>query len=175
VSGREVLRPLSAKLLKETEYEKNWLVDRSKLLDINWRSRQRQMQLAKQFGLIWFEMPGWWCLLTQVWYSEKLKSIFDLFKNDISSIDTEIIKYWRLKVFNRWFVVLWRDNIDNEKLVSLKPDADKYKIAHLRQTTWPAALIKIIWEWYTEKDVIWFYREKVQKLKDFDNLDLVYF
>lgn len=174
VSGREVLRPLCAKLLPETSYEKNWLVDRSKLLDISGRWRQRQMKLAEEFGLIWYEMPGWWCVLTQEWYSEKLKSLFDNFKESIISIDTEIIKYWRLKIFDRGFAVMWRDNTDNEKLQSLKPISDIYKLYHLKTTTGPAVLCKIIKnELFSENDLINFYREKVQKLKDFQQIEIV--
>jgi len=174
ISGREVLRPLSAKLLKETSYELNWLVDRSKLLDISWRGRQRQMQLAKEFGLIGYEMPGWWCLLTQEWYSAKLRSLFANFKNDIQSIDTEIIKYGRLKVFDWWFCVMWRDNADNENLMRLKPDKPQYKLVHLTETTWPITLINIIKDWFNETEILNFYREKVQKLKDFETISLSY-
>lgn len=174
ISWREILRPLCAKLLPETSYELNWLVDRSKLLDISWRWRQRQMQLAKEFGLIWYEMPWWWCLLTQEWFSAKLKSLFDNFKNDIQSIDTEIIKYGRLKTFNRWYCVMWRDNTDNENLVRLKPEKPQYKIVHLTETTWPITLINIIKDWFNETEILDFYREKVQKLKDFETISLSY-
>ena len=166
VSWVEILRPLCAKHLPETSYEKLWLVDRSKLLDISWRWRQRQMQLAD------FEMPWGWCLLTQEWYSEKLKSLFDNFKEDIVSIDTELIKYWRLKVFDRWFVILWRDNTDNEKLHELAKDNKEYKIARLVETTWPLAIIKIIKDWFNDWDIINFYKEKVQKLRGIESLTL---
>ena len=172
VSWKEILRPLSAKLLKETEYEKAWLVDRSKLLDISWRWRQRQMKLAKEFWLVWYEMPGWWCLLTQEWYSEKLKELFDNFKENIQSLDTELIKHWRLKVYSRWFTILGRDNTDNEKLYELTKDNPKYKIARLVETTWPLAIIKIIKDWFNETDVIEFYKERVQKLKNLQTLNI---
>ena len=174
VSWKEILRPLSAKLLKETEYEKAWLVDREKLLDISGRWRQRQMKLAKEFWLIWYEMPGGGCLLTQEWYSEKLKALFDNFKENISSLDTQLIKYWRLKVFKWGFAVLWRDNTDNENLHKLTNENPKYKIARLVETTWPLAIIKIISDWYNEKDIIDFYKERVQKLQQYEKLSIQY-
>lgn len=174
VSWKEILRPLSAKLLKETEYEKSWLVDRSKLLDISWRWRQKQMELAKKFWLIWYEMPGWWCLLTQEWYSEKLKTLFNYFKENISSLDTELIKHWRLKTFERGFLILWRDNNDNEKLHLLAKDNPKYKIVRLAETTWPLAVIKTIKGETNEKEIIDFYRKKVQKLKDYEKITIQY-
>ena len=117
-------------------------------------------------------MPGWWCLLTQEWYSEKLKALFDNFKEDIVSLDTELIKHWRLKVFPRWFAILWRDNTDNEILHKLTKDNPKYKIARLVETTWPLAINRIIKDWYNDWDIINFYKEKVQKLKDFQTLNI---
>jgi len=42
---------LSAKLLPETIYEKQGLVDRNQLLDISGRARKAQLQLAEEFGL----------------------------------------------------------------------------------------------------------------------------
>ena len=46
-----LLRPLSAKLLAETEIEKKGFINRDKLLDISGRSRKRQLELAKKFGI----------------------------------------------------------------------------------------------------------------------------
>lgn len=174
VSWKEILRPLSAKLLKETEYEKSWLVDREKLLNISGRWRQRQMKLAKEFWIIWYEMPGWGCLLTQEWYSKKLKELLDNFKENISSLDTQLIKYWRIKTFDRWFAILWRNNTDNEILHKLTQENSKYKIARLVETTWPLVVIKNIKGWLKEEEIINFYREKVQKLQNYENLHIEY-
>jgi len=54
LSGMEdlVLRPLSAKLLPPSKAEIEGWVDREKLLDINGRSRQRQMELIEDDGLL---------------------------------------------------------------------------------------------------------------------------
>jgi len=54
LSGMEdlVLRPLSAKLLPPSKAEVMGWVDREKLLDINGRSRQRQMELMEFYGLL---------------------------------------------------------------------------------------------------------------------------
>jgi len=54
LSGMEdlVLRPLSAKLLPPSRAELMGWVDREKLLDINGRSRQRQMELMEYYGLV---------------------------------------------------------------------------------------------------------------------------
>jgi tRNA-specific 2-thiouridylase len=60
----EILRPLSAKLLEETQVEKDGLVDRSKFYAIQGRGRKKQMELAKEFD-IEFPSPGGGCLLCE--------------------------------------------------------------------------------------------------------------
>ena len=59
----KVLRPLSARLLPETEAEKKGLVDRSKLLDIQGRSRKPQFKLAEEFSIKDYPCPAGGCLL----------------------------------------------------------------------------------------------------------------
>ncbi len=68
-----VLRPLSAKLLPPSKAEIEGWVDREKLLDINGRSRQRQMELMEYYGLVDYPSPGGGCLLTDPAYSDRLK------------------------------------------------------------------------------------------------------
>ena len=48
---KKLLRPLSALLLEPTIYEEQGLVDRTKLLGINGRSRKIQLDLARKHGL----------------------------------------------------------------------------------------------------------------------------
>jgi len=72
----KVLRPLSAKLLPQTIYEKKGLVDRSRLLDIRGRSRKKQIQLAKKFKIT-YPSPGGGCLLCEKEYERKLKDFFN--------------------------------------------------------------------------------------------------
>lgn len=71
-----ILRPLSAKLLPETEYEKEKLVDRSRLLDIKGRQRRRQIDLAGKYKID-FPSPGGGCLLCEKEYCKKLKEILN--------------------------------------------------------------------------------------------------
>ena len=54
----KVLRPLSAKLLPESEPERKGLVDRRKLLAIRGRRRLPQLNLARKFGLEDFPNPA---------------------------------------------------------------------------------------------------------------------
>ncbi|MGA9388765.1 MAG: hypothetical protein WBV70_08085, partial [Candidatus Bathyarchaeia archaeon] len=60
----KILRPLSAKLLQETDLEKKGLVNRERLLDIEGRSRRKQIELAEKLGIRDYPCPAGGCLLT---------------------------------------------------------------------------------------------------------------
>jgi len=79
LSGRpgRVLRPLSARRLKETEVEREGLVDRARLLNLEGRSRQRQFELARGWGLTEYPNPAGGCLLTDPGFSRRLKDLLD--------------------------------------------------------------------------------------------------
>jgi tRNA-specific 2-thiouridylase len=73
----KLLRPLSAKLLPETEPETLGLVDRQQLLDFSGRSRKPQIALADKYGLRNFPQPaGGCCFLTDPSYARKVKDLF---------------------------------------------------------------------------------------------------
>lgn len=115
-----ILRPLSAKLLKPTTPEINGWVDREKLLDISGRGRQRQLNLAKEFGFSDYESPGGGCLLTLESFSQKLKDALEFEGLDIPK-DTEILKFGRhLRLPSGAKLIIGRDLNDNNKLESIK-------------------------------------------------------
>ena len=70
-----ILRPLSAKLLPPSKAELEGWVDREQLLDIQGRSRARQMELTEKYGLVEYPTPGGGCLLTDPAYSDRLEII----------------------------------------------------------------------------------------------------
>jgi tRNA-specific 2-thiouridylase len=77
LEGR-LLRPLSARLLEPTVPEREGLVDRSRLLDISGRSRQRQMALARELGVEdWPQPAGGCCYLTDESFARKFFDILD--------------------------------------------------------------------------------------------------
>jgi hypothetical protein len=71
LNGR-LLRPLSALLLEPTVPELEGVVDRTRLLGLNGRSRKPQMELARQFGLVEYPSPAGGCLLTEKGFCRKL-------------------------------------------------------------------------------------------------------
>jgi len=114
LSGK-ILRPLSAKLLPETEIEKKKLVDRKKLLDLSGRQRKEQIKLAKKFK-IKFPTPGGGCLLCEKEYEKKLK---DLFKH--KKIGNILPEHIQILNTGRHFrksgkIILGRNHPENQKL-----------------------------------------------------------
>ncbi len=126
LSGRpgRILRPLSAKLLPETDVEREGLVDRARLLDIQGRSRKRQMELVEGFNINRFPSPGGGCLLTDPGFSARLKELFDQ-SPQASPLDVERLKvgrHFRLPGGSK--VVVGRDKAENEVLEGMFRDDD---------------------------------------------------
>lgn len=72
LKGR-LLRPLCAKILKETDVERLGIVEREKLLNITGRGRKEQISLAKKIGIETLVPPASdCCLLTDPKYSERV-------------------------------------------------------------------------------------------------------
>lgn len=72
-----VLRPLSARLLPVTEPERRGWVKRDELLDIQGRTRKRQLQLAEHYGLHDFPTPAGGCRLTEPNFCRRLKDLME--------------------------------------------------------------------------------------------------
>jgi hypothetical protein len=72
VEGR-VLRPLSAKLLPESELERTGTINRELLYSIRGRRRLSQMNLAKELGINDYPCPAGGCLLTDPHFAIRLK------------------------------------------------------------------------------------------------------
>ena len=74
LKGR-LVRPLSAKLLEPTIPELEDKLDRESLLDISGRSRDRQIALAAEFGIVDYPSPAGGCKLTEEGFCRKLKDL----------------------------------------------------------------------------------------------------
>ena len=119
-----ILRPLSAKLLPETEPEMSGMVDRSRLMDIQGRSRKRQMQMAQEWGLSEFPTPGGGCLLTDPGFSVRLEELFEA-DPAASPVDVEKLKLGRhFRLPDGSKAVVGRHHQDNEELKLLAREGD---------------------------------------------------
>lgn len=119
-SGLEglILRPLCAKLLPETIPERKGWVDRNMLLDIQGRSRKRQMELAGRFGVEDFPNPAGGCILTDENYSRRLKDLLDgESRGRLSVEDTVLLSVGRhFRIRPDLKVVVGRDEGENRYL-----------------------------------------------------------
>ncbi len=119
----KLLRPLSAKLLPETEAEKKGIVDREKLKAIKGRSRKAQFSLAKRFNIKKYKAPAGGCLLTYKGYSNKVKDLLK-HKKRIKAEDIMILKIGRHFRKGKNKILVGRDEQDNKKLLKLKKKSD---------------------------------------------------
>lgn len=73
--GDRLLRPLSAKLLSETDPEKKGWVDRERLCALEGRGRKAQKALAVKLGITEYPQPAGGCLLTDPGFAKRLKEL----------------------------------------------------------------------------------------------------
>jgi tRNA U34 2-thiouridine synthase MnmA/TrmU len=123
LEGR-LVRPLSGRLLPPTVPEQEGLIKREWLLNIEGRSRKRQMALAEEFGLKTYPNPAAGCLLTDKRYSDRLR---DLLKckpqtdfNDLNLL--RVGRHFRLGPETK--LVVGRDETENEIIESLLQKSD---------------------------------------------------
>lgn len=114
-----LLRPLSAKLLPETEPERLGWVDRARLLDLNGRGRKPQFKLAEEFGFTDIPPSAGGCKLTEPNYAEK---VWDLRRNaqlkDRNAVN--LLRYGRhFRLSSKVKAIVGRDAAENSTLTSL--------------------------------------------------------
>ena len=143
LAGREILRPLSAKLLKETQIENSGLVNREKLLDISGRGREQQLSLAKKYKIKSFPTPSGGCLLTEVEFGKRLKELITKWP-DCDIEDAEIIKngriFWANFKEKQTIVIIARDKNESQRLEKLARKGDN--VVEIIGATGPTTLIR---------------------------------
>jgi len=106
----KILRPLSAKLLPETIYEKKRIIDRKKLFEIHGRQRTKQIQLAKKYKIKHPDSGGG-CLLCEKEYGRKLKFLFN-YKEEI--LFEEILLLNKARMFKgKGLIFIGRNESEN--------------------------------------------------------------
>ncbi|MDD6055587.1 MAG: 7-cyano-7-deazaguanine synthase [Helicobacter sp.] len=122
-----VVRPMSARLLPPTIPELKGWIDREKLLDIHGRGRERQLKMAKDFGLEDFERPGGGCLLTDTSIANKIKDLQN--HREIIYEDMQIVKFGRYLILpNGARCVIARNEEENKALDFTHPKMSKIKL-----------------------------------------------
>ncbi len=114
----KILRPLSARLLPETEAEKMGLVNREKLLEIKGRRRLPQMHLADKLGITDYPCPSGGCLLTDPRFADRLRDL--LRHNPKPSLkDVQLLRLGRHFRVEGSKVVVGRNEEENHSLLSI--------------------------------------------------------
>jgi len=121
----KILRPLSAKLLQETELEKKGLVNRERLLDIEGRSRRKQIELAEKLGIRDYPCPAGGCLLTYREFADKMRDLFE-HKKAVSLKDVALLKVGRHFRFGKNKIIVGRNESENKILLQIKKEEDYY-------------------------------------------------
>ncbi len=136
-----LLRPLCAKLMQETAAEAAGLVDRSKLLGMNGRSRSPQIALAAKFGITDFPSPAGGCILADPILGQRIAQFYlgdsVLQSAEINVPDIRILLVGRQFMLpgGGWLIV-GRDEKENDKLDKLVQRED----ARLEMDDWPGPL-----------------------------------
>lgn len=117
--GMWLIRPLSARLLAETEPERRGWVDRSRLLDLNGRSRKPQYALAARYGVTDYPASAGGCRLTEPNFAARMKDLRNHGQvKDLHAIEMlRVGRHFRLN--DKVKVIVGRDEADNAKLESL--------------------------------------------------------
>lgn len=124
-----LLRPLSAKLMRETEAERKGLVDREKLLNFSGRGRSRQIELAKEFGIMDYPAPAGGCDLADPILSKRIAKMYSgdfvFSPEEITRVDVLFLLVGRQFLLpNGGWLILGRNEKDNEKLMEYKEKGD---------------------------------------------------
>ncbi len=115
----KLLRPLSALMLKPTILEEKGLIDRSKLLGIQGRSRKKQLELARTHGILNEYNACGGCLLTEKEFANRMRDYLKFSKNPTME-GVKLLKYGRHFRFNGAKIIVGRNEIENNFLVHLK-------------------------------------------------------
>jgi tRNA-specific 2-thiouridylase len=139
-AGELLLRPLSARLLEPTIPELKGWVQREDLLDIQGRSRKRQMELAREWGIARYKSPAGGCLLTDPGFSHKLRHLMQEL-DEYDRDDLELLRTGRHFWHGRHRLVLGRDDRENGILERLALPTDH--LLRERDRPGPVALLRL--------------------------------
>jgi len=134
-----IVRPLCAKLLEPTRPEIEGWIDREKLEDINGRSRNRQLKMVDELGLVDVEPPAGGCLLTEIQFSERIRDFVAHDSMEIDDINT--LKAGRhLRLPDGAKLIIGRNQLDNDNL--MKTNSQKYLKARTIGASGPFCLFQ---------------------------------
>ncbi|MBT3356315.1 tRNA 4-thiouridine(8) synthase ThiI [bacterium] len=171
LEGR-ILRPVSARCLPETVYEKEKLVDRDKLGKVTGKSRKAQMELVEEYEIEKFPSPGGGCRLTEKEFGVKVREILP-FSEFTDTSDFELLRLGRHFWFRNkdnslmYHAMLGRNKEENKKMEALAKKGDS--LITIEDEKGPTALVRLYGEADSElenetrlaiKKQIWFFAKR---------------
>lgn len=119
-----IVRPLCAKLFEPSLPEKVGIVNRDKLLDIEGRSRNRQISIANEIGINEYPCPAGGCLLTDRDFSNRLKDLLK-YTPAYGITDLHLLKIGRqFRISESIKLYVGRDQAENEKILTFSKPGD---------------------------------------------------
>jgi len=151
-----LLRPLSAKLLPETDPERQGLVDRERLLDFRGRGRSRQIALAGEFGIKDFPAPAGGCILADPILSRRIARLyadqFVLRPENITVSDVRLLLVGRQFILpGGGWLILGRIEKENDQIAQLAGGDDA--LLYMEERPGPAALLRQAASCYADASV----------------------
>lgn len=122
LAGR-ILRPLSAKLLDPTIMENEGIIDRSRLLDIQGRRRNIQVELGRNYNLIEQYCAGGGCRLTDKNFASRLRDYFH-YTEDPKMADMKFLRIGRHFRYHNLKFIVGKNEDENLKLKSWATSKD---------------------------------------------------
>ena len=119
-----IVRPLCAKLMEPTIPERDGIINREKLLNIQGRSRKPQIQLAIELGVHDYPCPAGGCLLTYKGFADRMRDLMK-YNPDFTVHDVKLLKigrHFRLGPSSK--LIVGRDEGENGKLSALAKGGD---------------------------------------------------
>jgi tRNA U34 2-thiouridine synthase MnmA/TrmU len=166
--GGKILRPLSAKLLPKTIYEKERIIDGNKLLGIHGRRREEQIKLAEKYKIN-YPTPAGGCLLCEKLYENKLKALLEYIK-DPSMEEISLLRKGRMFRHNG-LIFIGKSQKDNDFLETIgkkinwnifkREDIPGPSIVYDKKED--GVLVEKLWKAYSENDLN--ERKKLDKWK----------
>lgn len=110
-----VVRPLSGALLPPTIPEEKGWIKREWLYDISGRKRDRQMELARLFGIEDYKTPAGGCLLTDINFSKRLRFLIGI-RGRPSREELELLRVGRHFYSGECWIIIGRNERENKIL-----------------------------------------------------------
>lgn len=126
LSGYEdyILRPLSARLLPPPLVLRDGRLDVNSLYDITGRGRQRQMQLAEQFGITDYPTAAGGCRLTEPAFARRLRRLYETEPTPPVRL-IELLKFGRhVRLGENLTLVVGRTESENAAIERLAAEPD---------------------------------------------------